>query len=141
MCVVFKTRQVLLPHVGVAAPEGASPGMKKDKGKEWVTAYSMYIHMHAICNIDISLSLYVLSSNTDELVLKLPETLDLHMNRIQAREGDGQPDTSTHTQQTFPSVSFHRCRCVTVKCVEREGLRGRARCVAPRASADAASAA
>jgi len=21
--------------------------------------------------------------------------------------------------QTFPSVSFHRCRCVSVKCVER----------------------
>jgi len=21
-------------------------------------------------------------------------------------------------QQTFPSVSFHRCRCVSVKCVE-----------------------
>jgi len=57
----------------------------------------------------------------------------------------------TDTQQTFPSVSFHRCRCVSVKCVERvlsvlearvrEGLQGRARCVAPRASADAASAA
>ena len=35
---------------------------------------------------------------------------------------------SLNTRQTFPSVSFHR-------------LRGRARCVAPRASADAASAA
>ena len=23
------------------------------------------------------------------------------------------------TEQTFPSVSFHRCRCVSVKCVER----------------------
>jgi len=22
-------------------------------------------------------------------------------------------------RQTFPSVSFHRCRCVSVKCVER----------------------
>jgi len=55
--------------------------------------------------------------------------------------------------QHIPSVSFHRCRCVSVKSVERllsvlearvnvrEGLRGRARCVAPRASADAASAA
>jgi len=52
--------------------------------------------------------------------------------------------------QTFPSVPFHRCRCVSVKCVERvlsvlearvNGLRGRARCVAPRAPADAASAA
>ena len=21
--------------------------------------------------------------------------------------------------QTFPSISFHRCRCVSVKCVER----------------------
>ena len=32
-------------------------------------------------------------------------------------------DGSTHTEsnklQTFPSVSFHRCRCVSVKCVER----------------------
>jgi len=26
-------------------------------------------------------------------------------------DGDG--------EQTFPSVSFHRCRCVSVKCVER----------------------
>jgi len=23
------------------------------------------------------------------------------------------------SMQTFPSVSFHRCRCVSVKCVER----------------------
>jgi len=48
-------------------------------------------------------------------------------------------------EQTFPSVSFDRCRCVSVKCVERVlsvlELQGRARCVAPRASADAASAA
>ena len=24
-----------------------------------------------------------------------------------------------HFKQTFPSVSFHRCRCVSVNCVER----------------------
>jgi len=39
------------------------------------------------------------------------------------------------TRQTLPSVSFHRGRCVSVR------LRGRARCVAPHAPANVASAA
>ena len=27
--------------------------------------------------------------------------------------------TTSKLAYTFPSVSFHRCRCVSVKCVER----------------------